>query len=120
MLDEAGREVPVSSAHLPTEAPELCSAEFGPSADLRFAVNRGGSLVCYFRSPAESVLPADVTIEIAGKMTRADTISFLGDNVWQANLLLEQPLSRETAVRLRLGEGEWSLVSKTTSGLPDR
>jgi tRNA (mo5U34)-methyltransferase len=123
MLDEAGREVPASSAHLPVEAPELCSAEFSPSADLRFAVNRGGSLVCYFRSPAQSVMPADVTIEIGGRvdrMTRADTISFLGDNVWQANLLLEQPLSQETAIRLRLGEGEWSQVSKTTSGLPDR
>lgn len=111
MLDEAGREVPTSSAHLPAEAPELCSAEFSPSADLRFAVNRGGSLVCYFRSAAQSVMPGDVTIEIAGRMTRADTISFLGDNVWQANLLLEQPLSRETVIRLRLGEGEWSEAS---------
>ncbi len=121
MLDEAGQEVPASSAHLPSEAPELCSAEFSPSADLRFAVNRGGSLVCYFRSPAQSVMPADVTIEIAGSMThvtRADTISFLGDNVWQANLLLAQPLSPETAIRLRLGEGEWSAASKITSGRP--
>jgi hypothetical protein len=120
MLDESGREVAASSAQLPAEAPELCSAEFSPSADQRFAVNRGGSLVCYFRSPAQAVMPGDVTIEIAGRVMRADTISFLGDNVWQANLLLEQPLSRETAVRLRLGEGEWSPSGRITSGLPAR
>jgi tRNA (mo5U34)-methyltransferase len=111
MLDESGREVPAASALLPTGAPELCSAEFRPSGDLRFAVNRGGSLVCYFRSPAESVGPRDVVIEIDGTATRADTISFLGDNVWQANLLLVQPLASETIVRLRLGEGEWSAAS---------
>jgi tRNA (mo5U34)-methyltransferase len=111
MLDESGREVLAASAHLPTAAPELCSAEFRPSGDLRFAVNRGGSLVCYFRSPAVSVMPGDVSIEIAGKTTRADTMSFLGDNVWQANLLLDQPLAPGTIVRLRLGEGEWSPAS---------
>ena len=108
MLDENGRDVPTSSAHLPTEAPELCSAEFQVSGDLRFAVNKGGSLVCYFRSPADSVVAADVTVEIQGSPVRADTISFLGDNVWQANLLLVKPLTGETFIRLRLGEGEWS------------
>ncbi len=108
MLDESGREIMTAASHLPVGAPELCSAEFRPSGDLRFAVNRGGSLVCYFRSPAQSVMPADVTIELAGQATRADTISFLGDNVWQANVLLNQPLTPETVVRLRLGEGEWS------------
>jgi hypothetical protein len=111
MLDELGREVPAASAHLPTEQPELCSAEFRPSGDLRFAVNRGGSLVCYFRSRAESVVPGDVVIELDGKTALADTISFLGDNVWQANVLLDRPLARDTAVRLRLGEGEWSTAS---------
>jgi hypothetical protein len=114
MLDESGREVWTPSAHLPTEAPELCSAEFRPPGDLRFAVNRGGSLVCYFRSPAESVGPGDVAIELDGKPTRADTISFLGDHVWQANVLLDQPLAGETTVRLRLGEGEWSAASRLT------
>jgi len=112
MLDESGREVVPSSSQLPgilnVGPPELCSAEFRPSGDLRFAVNRGGSLVCYFRSPAQSVMPGDVAIDLAGLMTRADTISFLGDNVWQANVLLAQPLAPETPVRLRLGEGEWS------------
>jgi tRNA (mo5U34)-methyltransferase len=111
MLDESGREVLTPGAHLPLESPELCSAEFRPSGDLRFAVNRGGSLVCYFRSPAESVGPGDVSIELDVKTTRADTISFLGDNVWQANVLLDKPLAPETAVRLRLGEGEWSASS---------
>jgi tRNA (mo5U34)-methyltransferase len=114
MLDESGREILAVSALLPGEAPELCSAEFRPSGDLRFAVNRGGSLVCYFRSPAESVGPGDVFIEIDGTTTRADTISFLGDNVWQANVLLDKPLARDTAVRLRLGEGEWSATSRLT------
>jgi hypothetical protein len=111
MLDESGREVLAASAHLPTAAPELCSVEFRASGDLRFAVNRGGSLVCYFRSPAESVMAGDVGIEIAGKTTQADTMSFLGDNVWQANVLLDQPLAPGTIIRLRLGEGEWSLAS---------
>jgi hypothetical protein len=51
-----------------------------------------------------------VVIEVEGNMARADTISSLGDDVWQANLLLHQPLANEAAIRLRLGEGEWSLV----------
>jgi tRNA (mo5U34)-methyltransferase len=111
MLDESGHDVMTATSPLPVEAPELCSAEFRPSGDLRFAVNRGGSLVCYFRSPAQSVMPRDVTIELAGQATHADTISFLGDNVWQANVLLDRPLTREAVVRLRLGEGEWSQAS---------
>ena len=115
MLDESGREVLTASSNLPgvlnATPPDLCSAEFRPSGDLRFAVNRGGSLVCYFRSTAQSVMPNDVMIDVAGKATRADTISFLGDNVWQANVLLAQPLAQGTAVRLRLGEGEWSPAS---------
>jgi hypothetical protein len=111
MLDESGRDLLTASVHLPVEAAELCSAEFRPSGDLRFAVNRGGSLVCYFRSPAESVIAKDVTIDVAGRMTRADTISSLGDNVWQANVLLDQPLAAEASVRIRLGEGEWSTAS---------
>jgi tRNA (mo5U34)-methyltransferase len=111
MLNESGREIPALSPNLPPEAPELCSAEFQPSGDLRFAVNRGGSLICYFRSPAESVAPGDVEISVERNSRRADTISFLGGNVWQANLLLDRPLSPGTAVTLRLGEGEWSASS---------
>jgi tRNA (mo5U34)-methyltransferase len=111
MLDESGNEVQAASGHLPADAPELCSAEFQPSGDLRFAVNKGGSLVCYFRSPAESVIARDVIVEIGGRPVAAHTISFLGDNVWQANLLLLEPLTGEVFVRLRLGEGPWSAVS---------
>jgi tRNA (mo5U34)-methyltransferase len=114
MLDEEGRDVVMPSANLPAAAPELCSAEFRPSGDLRFAVNRGGSLICYFRSQAESVGPADVEIELVEKTVRADTISFLGDNVWQANLLLASPLAPGTRARLRLGEGEWSQPAQVT------
>jgi tRNA (mo5U34)-methyltransferase len=108
MLDEAGREVSSASANLPVEAPELCSAEFQPSGDLRVAVNKGGSLICYFRSPVRSVIARDVTVDINCNLTPADTISFLGEDIWQANLLLLEPLTGEQLVRLRLGEGEWS------------
>lgn len=114
MLDEAGRDTVVPNANLPKEAPELCSAEFQASGDQRFAVNRGGSLVCYFRSPAESVGPADVDVEMGERVARADTISWLGDNVWQANLLLDRPLGQGTMARLRIGEGEWSQALPVT------
>src|SRR6185312_9956633 len=107
MLDESGRDVAVTTPNLPAGSPELCSAEFSPSGDLRFAVNRGGSLVCYFRSPAESVLPKDVTIEVAGAVSAAHTISFLGAEVWQANILLDAPVAVRTPIRLRLGVVEW-------------
>jgi len=111
MLDEAGREAPVARDALPAGAPELCSAEFRCSGDLRLAVNRGGSLICYFRSPAQSMGAGDVTIEVEGRAAGAHTISSLGDGVWQANVLLEQPVTACSAVRIRLGEGEWSTVS---------
>jgi SAM-dependent methyltransferase len=115
MLDESGRDVSTTTANLPTGSPELCSAEFSPSGDLRFAVNRGGALVCYFRSPAEAVLPKDVAIEVAGTPFVAHTISLLGDNVWQANILLDAPVAAGTAIRLRLGHGEWSQASPSQS-----
>jgi len=114
MLDESGRDTTTANVNLPAGAPELCSAEFRPSGDLRFAVNRGGSLICYFRSTAESVGPADVSIDLAGNTVRADTISWLGDNVWQANVLLDRPLDSGITARLRLGEGEWSQSSLVT------
>ncbi len=112
MLDEAGRDVFNAREPLPAAAVELCSVEFRPTGDLRMSANRGGSLVCYFRSPAQSVLPEDVTIEIEGRSARAQTISALGDGIWQANLLLEQPLIEGSPVRIRLGEGEWSTASR--------
>jgi tRNA (mo5U34)-methyltransferase len=111
MLDENGCEVHKPASHLPLEAPEMCSAEIHPSGDLRVAAYKGGALVCYFRSPAEAMIPGDVTIDTGCTLHRADTLSFLGDNVWQVNLMLAEPLAEEAQVRLRLGEGRWSTAS---------
>ena len=110
MLDESGRDISTTEEALPGAAPELCSVEFRPSGDLRLAVNPGGSLVCYFRSPAQLVAPGDVTIEWEGQERRAHTISSLGDGVWQANILLEEVLAEGSSVRIRLADGEWSLA----------
>jgi len=113
MLDESGREAAAasgSSSDLPTEPPELCSAEYKPSGDLRYTVDRGGSLVCYFRSPAETVAAGDVVMEAGGAVARAHSISSLGDGVWQANVVLEKPLTAGSPVRIRLREGQWSLA----------
>lgn len=110
MLDESGREPAASliSASFPQAPPDLCSVEYRPSADLRYTVARGGSLVCYFRSPAESVAADDVIIELNGQIRRAHTVSSLEEGVWQANVLLEQRLTGDHRVRLRLREGQWS------------
>jgi hypothetical protein len=86
----------------------LCSAEFQASGDLRIALHRGGSLVCYFRSPAEAIGAPDVTIDVGGALAPSHTIGSLGENVWQSNTLLMEPIAAGTPVRLRLGEGEWS------------
>ena len=111
MLDESGCQVRMPRQSLPTAPPELCSAEFRSSGDLRFAVDQGGSLVCYFRSPAESIEPGDVIVEVAGRTGEVGAISSLGDGVWQANLLLEHPIAAGSKVRIRLGDGEWSATS---------
>lgn len=111
MLDESGGELSGPRSSLPAAAPELCSAEFHSTGDLRMAVYRGGSLVCYFRSQAPFISVEDVTIEVEGQSNGAHTISSLGDGVWQANILLEQPLAPGAAVRIRLGQGEWSQAS---------
>jgi hypothetical protein len=108
MAGELGLVSGTARAYLPADPPELFRAEFLPSGDLRLAVNQGGSLACHFRSRVQSIVTIDVTIEVEGKMARADTIGSHGDNVWQANVLLDRPLAREAMVRLRLGEGEWS------------
>ncbi len=108
MLDESGREGPSPPECFPVLAPELCSVEFQASGDLRIAVNRGGSLICYFRSPAESIGAPDVCIDAGGMIVQSHTIGSLGENVWQANVMLSEPIAAGTPVRLRLGEGEWS------------
>jgi tRNA (mo5U34)-methyltransferase len=108
MLDETGGEVAEPSAELPAEAPELCSAEFQASRDLRIALNRGGALTCYFRSSAESLGPGDVVIGIGGATFVAHTVASPEPGVWQANILLTESLAPASAVRLRLGAGPWS------------
>jgi len=108
MLDDAGVEVPGQSGEFPSEAPELCSAEFSPSGDLRIAVNRGGVLVCYFRSTAKRLGAAHVSVGMGGLIAPAHTISSLEDGVWQANVMLDRPMDDDTEVRIRLGEGAWS------------
>ncbi len=110
MLDESGQDISPARKCLPVEAPELCSVEFHPSGDLRLAAVRGGSLVCYFRSPAQSVEPGDVTIELKGQARTAHTISPLGDGVWQANIILDEAPPEGSAVRLRLTDGDWSIA----------
>jgi tRNA (mo5U34)-methyltransferase len=109
MLDPHGREVPSAPrTDLPAEAPELCSAEFHPSADLRLAVNRAGSLICYLRTTAASLGTPDVLVEFGITTRHPDIVSSLGDGVWQLNILLNQPLPLETPVRVRLGTSTWS------------
>jgi tRNA (mo5U34)-methyltransferase len=108
MLDDAGNEVPSQGRELPREAPDLCSAEFAASGDLRLAVNRGGVLVCYFRSPAECLAASHVTVDAGGTMAGAQTISSLETGVWQANVMLDRPIAEGVLVRVRLGEGAWS------------
>ena len=110
MLDESGHDTSPAPDSLPAEAPELCSVEFRPSGDRRLAVDRVGSTVCYFRSPAQSIAPGDVTIGVEGQAGKAHTISSLGDSVWQANILLENALTEGSSVRIRLAGGDWSLA----------
>ena len=122
MLDESGREpaaslmpAAFSDASFSDAALDLCSVEYRTSGDLRYTVDRGGSLVCYFRSPAESVAADDVIIELNGQIRRAHTVSSLEEGVWQANVLLEQRLTGDNRVRLRLREGQWSRALEARS-----
>jgi tRNA (mo5U34)-methyltransferase len=116
MLDETGLDPSTGRQSLPAGAPELCSAEFRASSDLRLMVDRGGSLICYFRSPVRSMGAADVMIELEGRVAEAQTISSLGNDIWQANILLDEPVAAGTRVRIRLGEGEWSTASPAREG----
>ena len=108
MLDDSGARVETKPREFPPEAPELCSAEFHPSGDMRLAVNRAGSLICYLRSPAESIGTPDVSIKVADRILRADILSSLGNDIWQANVLLNTPIPVGTSVQVRLGAGDWS------------
>jgi tRNA (mo5U34)-methyltransferase len=108
MMDESGHAVGRSPATLPAATPELCSVEFSPPGDSRIAAGRGGSLVCWFRSAAEILGAADVSIDAAGEIRQSHTISSLGKGVWQANLLLDETIGEGISVRVRLGNGLWS------------
>ena len=117
MLDHHG-QMPETSpgqfpGRFPTEPPELCSAEFHVSGDRRLAVNRAGSLICYLRSAAEALGTQDVSIDAGGVAMPADTISSLGEGVWQVNILLHGELPSGTPVRVRLGDGDWSQPNLT-------
>ena len=111
MLDEFGRDALAPAAALPLTAPEMCSAEIRISGDSRYARRREGYLVCYFRSPADTVVPGDVTIDAGGFIVQALTISPLEPGVWQANVFLNEPLAPESPVRVRLRDGEWSATA---------
>jgi tRNA (mo5U34)-methyltransferase len=108
MSDESGNTVAVPSESLPYEAPELCSAEFQPPGDSRIAIGQGGSIVCYFKSPAQALGTIDVNVDVGGKTMHSHTISSLGEGVWQANILLDDEIQEQIPVRLRLGNGLWS------------
>jgi tRNA (mo5U34)-methyltransferase len=110
MSDESGQTVAVPSDSLPGGPPELCSAEFHSPGDSRIAIGRGGSLICYFKSTAETLGPIDVHLDAGGKIVQSHTISSLGEGVWQANILLDeaQAIRGDAQVRLRLGNGLWS------------
>ncbi|HVY91695.1 MAG TPA: DUF1698 domain-containing protein [Bryobacteraceae bacterium] len=108
MMDESGKTAAAPSGDLPGSAPELCGVEFSLPGDSRIAIGRGGSLVCWFRSGAETLGANDVNIDVAGEILQSHTISSLGGGVWQANLLLDEPMSEGIAIRIRLGSGLWS------------
>ena len=116
MLGEDGSAPPALRRTIAGPPPDLVSAELHPPADRRLTVNRCGTLICYFRSGAQSIGTPDIAIEVAGMIFEPHTISSLGDAVWQANLLLAQSLPSgpvEVMVRMRFGEGrvgeeQWS------------
>ena len=108
MSDESGNTVAVPSDSLPGEAPELCSVEFQPPGDSRIAIGQGGSIVCYFKSPAAALGTIDVNIDIGGKTMHSHTISSLSVGVWQANILLDDEIQEGIRVRVCLGNGLWS------------
>jgi tRNA (mo5U34)-methyltransferase len=108
MMDQSGKTAAQPSSNLPETAPELCGVEFAPPGDSRIAIGRGGSLVCWFRCIEETLGATDVTIDVSGEIMQSHTISSLGEGVWQANLLLDEPIEEGKPVRLRLGSGSWS------------
>src|SRR5258708_4807186 len=108
MLDAGGAAPAVGRRIFSGPAPDLASAELNPPSDRRLTVNKCGTLVCYFRSSEDNLGTMDVTLEVAETLREPHTVSSLGEGVWQANLLLSEPLPPGTLVRIRIGEGPWS------------
>jgi hypothetical protein len=108
MLDELGVAPPGMRRTVSDGIPDLVSAELHPPADRRLTVNKFGTVVCYFRSSESSLGTMDVCLEVAAALREPHTVSSLGDGVWQANLLLSEPLPPDAEVRIRFGEGAWS------------
>lgn len=113
VLTADGEEIFGDAGNLPSEAPQLCSAEVQAARDQRITVNRGGTLICYFRSSAEQIGAGQVAVEAGGAFIPAQTISSLEAGVWQVNLMLDSALLDGTLVRVRLGEGPWSNAAYT-------
>ena len=108
VLDGQGREPMSASPAVAHPAPELCSVEYHPEADRRLSMGRAGSLIIYFRSGVAALGSSDVRLEVGGVETGAHALGSLGDGVWQVNLRLDDAVPEGTAVRVRLGAGEWS------------
>lgn len=114
MLDEFGHARLQPADNLPVAPPELCSAEFQPSRDLRIAANRRGSLIFYFRSDLETIGTADIELDGVPEILHPHTIGSLGDNLWQANILLTESLPARAAIRIRFSGGGWSTSTEVT------
>ncbi len=108
MLGRDGSMPTRVATEIPREAPELCSAEWQASGDRRLRINRGGTLICYFRSSAAQLGADQMLVECGGSMLRAHSISSLEPGVWQINVMLDEPAALGSSTRLRIGEGEWS------------
>ncbi len=108
MSDAAGNTVAIPSSSLPADAPEICSAELQPPGDRRVANGQAGTLVCYFRSPAQTLSAIDLQLDVANKIVQPHTISSLGEGVWQANLLLDELPPGDIVVAIQVGNGLWS------------
>lgn len=108
VLDADGSAPVSSETSVVSHGAELCSAEYQASADLRLTAGRAGTLIVYFRSSAEELGAGDVLIDVGGTIVQSQTISALGDGVWQCNVMLREELPAQGWVRLRLGIGEWS------------
>lgn len=108
IVTDANGGVPAAASALAWPAPEVCSVEYQPSSDRRITSGRAGTLVVYFRSEAPVLGSNDVALDLDNRTAPSSTISFLGDGVWQSNLLLDEPVTDSCRVRVRLGSGEWS------------